>query len=367
MNDKLLIIGAFPPKNKKVYGGVLKSCQILMNSNFSDEFNIITLDSTQRSNPAPHISIRFFYSLTRMLSLFKILILERPKATLIFTSDGFGALEKGVHILICKIFNSKTLIFPRAGNLMNQVLNSRFFQKIIKFLFNKADVFLCQGNKWKNFAANHFKINISKIKVIGNWTATNSLLSIGNNKDYNKIKNKINFIFIGWIEDHKGVFELLNASNLLLKNNINFNLTFVGGGNAEISARKFVKKHKMINNVSFIGWKNSKELINILKLNDVFVLPSWNEGMPNSMIESMAAGLAVIVTSVGVITDFLRNGEHAIIIPPKDTKALKDAMIKIIDDNEFRIKLSKNGQIFAKNKFSTTKELTKLKNIIINL
>ena len=365
MNDKLLIIGAFPPKNKKVYGGVLKSCQILMNSNFSEKFDIITLDSTQKSNPAPHISVRFFYSLTRMLSLLKILLLERPKATLIFTSDGFSALEKGVHILICKIFNSKTLIFPRAGNLINQVSKSNIFLKCIKYLFNKADVFLCQGTNWEYFASNKLHIDKLKIKTVGNWTATDSLLNIGNNKYYER--NKVNFIFVGWIEEHKGVFELLNAANLLIKKNIEFNLTFVGGGNAEFLAKEFTKKHKMNNNVFFVGWKTTYELNTILELNDVFVLPSWNEGMPNSMIESMAAGLAVIVTSVGVIPDFLDNNEHAIIIPPKDTKALENAMINIINDYDLRIRLSKKGQILAQNKFSTNKEILKLKKVIKNL
>lgn len=366
MKIKLLIIGAFPSKNNKVYGGVLKSCQTLINSNFSEEFRIITLDSTQRSVPVPHISIRFFHSLRRMWRLLKILLFKYPSVTLIFTSDGLSALEKGFYILICKIFKSKTLIFPRAGNLINQANSSSLFLGTLKFLFNKADIFLCQGNKWEHFASEKLKINSEKIKLVGNWTATDSLIEIGENKNYNS-DNKLNFIFIGWIEDHKGIFELLNASRSLKNKNINFNLTFVGKGNAEVSAIEFLRNHNLNNDISFIGWKNSKELNALLKWNDVFVLPSWNEGMPNSMIESMAAGLAVIVTSVGVISDFLKNGEHALIIPPKDSKALENAMIKIINDEDLRIKLSQNGHKLVKNKFSTNRELNKLKKIINNL
>ena len=362
--DRLLIIGAFP-SNNKVYGGVLKSCQILMESILPEKFNIITLDSTQKSNPVPHFSVRLFYSFVRMISLLKILLLDRPKATLIFTSDGFSALEKGIHILICKIFNSKTLIFPRAGNLINQVSKSIIFLKIIKFLFNKSDIFLCQGAKWESFASNNLDINNKKIKIVGNWTATDSLIKIGNNKNYSL--KKINFIYVGWLEKHKGIFELLNAANLLLKRKIDFNLTFVGGGNAEFSAKEFAKRNNMDKNINFVGWKNTRELETILAEKDVFVLPSWNEGMPNSMIESMAAGLAVIVTSVGVISDFLDNNKHALIIPKKDIKALEHAMIKIINDYDLRVKLSKNGQLLAKNRFSTNNEISKLTKIINDL
>lgn len=363
--DRLLIIGAFPSNNNKVYGGILKSCQILKESILAEKFKIITLDSTQKSNPAPRFILRVFYSFIRILKLLKILLVQRPKVTLIFTSDGFSAVEKGVMILICKNLKSKTLIFPRAGNLINQVSKSNFFLKCIKYLFNKSDVFLCQGTKWELFGLNILQIDALKIKSVGNWTATDSLLRIGSNKNYEK--NRINFVFVGWLEEHKGVFELLNTANLLIKKNIKFNLTFVGGGSAEFLAKKFIEKHKMDNNVFFVGWKTTNELNTILESNDVFVLPSWNEGMPNSMIEAMSAGLAVIVSSVGVITDFLNNNEHAIIIPPKDSKALENAMINIINDYDLRIKLSKNGYLLAKNKFSTNKEIIKLIDIINNL
>ena len=67
--------------------------------------------------------------------------------------------------------------------------------------------------------------------TINNWTATNELLEIGNKrKYYNDDKAKI--LFVGWLEDFKGVFELLNVIKIILQENSNLTMTFVGDGSA---------------------------------------------------------------------------------------------------------------------------------------
>ena len=49
--DKLLIVGAFPSNNKKIYGGILKSCKLILDSSIADTFNLLKIDSSQKSNP----------------------------------------------------------------------------------------------------------------------------------------------------------------------------------------------------------------------------------------------------------------------------------------------------------------------------
>ena len=364
---KLLIVGAFPPPGKIIYGGISKSCEILLQSSLKNRFEILTLDSSQISNPPPRFLIRGFLAIRRIFLLFIYINKHKPQTSLVFTSDGWSAIEKGLMILICKLHGIKTLVFPRAGDLINQVSNSNLRLKLIRFLFSRCDIFLCQGQRWSDFAVKKLNIDELRVKVIGNWTATDEQICIGRDRNYKTINNVPKLIFVGWLENFKGVFELLNACNNLKNKGIQFHLKFVGRGSAEKSAKKYVKKYNLYEYITFCGWVDSSDLNICLAKSDIFVLPSWSEGMPNAMIEAMAAGLAIIVTSVGVITDYLQNEKHALIIPPKNIDLLEKSMHRLIMDTNFRAKIALEGHVVAKTLFSVELNTAKLGDIMEDL
>ena len=64
--QKLLIVGSFPPGNRNIYGGIAKSSEILIQSEYFSKFNIIKLDSSQISNPPPSLPIRLLLSFSRI-------------------------------------------------------------------------------------------------------------------------------------------------------------------------------------------------------------------------------------------------------------------------------------------------------------
>jgi glycogen synthase len=82
------------------------------------------------------------------------------------------------------------------------------------------------------------------------------------------------------------------------------------------------------------------------------------------MIEAMAAGLATVVTSVGVILDYVKDGEHVIIVPPYDVAALESALTKIILDTELRKSIASNGHQLALDSFSVEENTKRLGDII---
>ena len=364
--SKLLIVGAFPPNDKKIYGGILKSCNIILKSIIREEFEIIIIDSCQISNPPPNFFIRFILAIKRTISLLFKLISNKPDVALIFSSDGASAIEKGVMILFCNSFKCKTLIFPRAGKLIYQVENSKLMYKIIRFLYSKSSIFLCQGKKWKDFALNILSIDKKKVKILNNWTATDELIKIGESRNYDKKIISHKLLFVGWLEKTKGVFDLLKISNNLHSNGIDFNLTLVGGGNAENPIKSYIKNNNL-KNVKLLGWLNSNELTKVFKNHDVFVFPSWYEGMPNVLIEAMASGLAVISSSAGVISDNLNDGKHALLSQPRDNKIFQQNLEKIITNHKLLRKIAINGHYLAKLKFSSKKGMYELKCIINEL
>ena len=89
--------------------------------------------------------------------------------------------------------------------------------------------------------------------------------------------------------------------------------------------------------------------------------------MPNAMIEAMAAGLAVIVTSVGVIKDYIQNDQHALIVPPKNIDVLEKSMHRLITDEDLRANIAFEGHNLAKTLFSVELNTAKLGDIMEDL
>lgn len=362
--SRLLIVGSFPDDNNKIIGGIAKSCKLLLKSKEFSEFEIITFDSSQKSNPPPIFLFRLYNALYRLVKFPLVLLKNKPSSVLIFCSAGPSAIEKGVMILIARTLNIPGIIFPRAGKLIHQTKQSKLFLKIIKFLFNKAEYFLCQGKVWHDFAKSNLKFNINKAVIINNWTATEELIEIGDSRLFNQNDKFLKFLFVGWVIEEKGIKQLLESTNNLIKKGYKISVDIIGDGKLMPYCNQYIKDNNLSKFVSFKGWLNSVSVNEHLKNSDVFILPSWHEGMPNSLIEALSAALPCIVTSVGVIPNYLEHNQSALIIKSRNVIALENSMKTMIEDYELRKKLSKNGHLVAKNVFLQNKALKKLSTIL---
>tara|TARA_B100000900_G_scaffold54981_1_gene40909 strand:- start:6193 stop:7296 length:1104 start_codon:yes stop_codon:yes gene_type:complete len=364
IKPKILIVGSFPKPKKKIYGGIAKSCKLLIESNIFNDFKIIKLDSSQISHPPPNFFIRLILSVFRMIKFLIKLLIDKPNVVLIFCSDGASSIEKGIMIFLSKLFNSKAVIFPRAGNLINQVEDNYLFSLSIKFLFNKSDVFLCQGIKWKQFAINKLKITPSKVKIINNWSATEDLLNIGENRIISEEPKKIKILFVGWLEKAKGISQIIQSFKRLIDKKNNIELIIVGDGSMKKELEKLLVQKKYRDKIKLKGWLNDKALRQCYQDSDMFILPSWYEGMPNSLIEATATGLPSISTDVGMVSDYYNDKENMLIIDLKNQNILTNSIEKLINDVNLRKNIAKNGMLVSKKIFSTKINLNKLSKII---
>lgn len=354
---RLLIVGAFPQNRKgKVFGGQVSACMKLLDSSLVTRFDLHTLDTTQISNPPPHFAIRMIFALWRVIFLFFKLIGGRFDAVMIFAANGASVYEKGLMVRLCNLFNIPALVFPRAGELIASYSASNFFATVVRKTFGHADMFLCQGKGFQDFAVSKLGFDAEHAPIIPNWTALEEHLAIGrckvagyqNGKD-TPHKNRV--LFLGWLEEFKGVFELLEAAKLLSDHALDFHLTFAGDGNAMEPAKKFVVEHDLQQKISFVGWIDGKDKAALLKSHSIFVLPSWNEGLPNAMIEALSSGLACVVTDVGMIGDYVNNGQDAFITKPKDVADLTSALQALLSDDDLCRNMAINGQLLAQKTF----------------
>lgn len=360
---KLLIVGAFPPLNSPIVGGIVTTCKILMESDFPNHFDAILIDSTQRSNPPPGFFIRLCAAVNRTCRFLLALIIKRPGAVILFTAVGASVAEKGLMAWLVRLSKNPVFLFPRGAALIDQVRCSRWQKIWIVPAMKGATHILCQGPTWHNFAIEDLGFKKETAPIIYNWSATKDLLQLGAKRTRRINVQKLEILFLAWLEEEKGIFELLEACRKLSLKHA-FCLTVAGSGNAENKAREFVEKHNLQAFIKFEGWAHGPQKMKLLEFADILVLPSWTEGFPNSIIEAMAARVAVIVSAVGNVPDILQHRNQAMIVPPRDVNNLTQMIEELIVDSVFRLELADRGYNFTRENFSTEKGIQTFISII---
>lgn len=163
----------------------------------------------------------------------------------------------------------------------------------------------------------------------------------------------IQLLYTGRIDPQKGLFELLDATDLLIKNGYNVICNIVGweSGRDEPVKKALIARAKEINiidKVIFHGRKTVGEELNAAyREGDIYIIPSYHEGFPRTIWEAMANGLPVIATKVGSIPKYL-DQTNSVLIEPKDSQAIYTAIVKVIEQQDFRKNLIKRGQLLSK-------------------
>ena len=362
---RLLFVGAFPPLGVKIYGGAVTACATLKGAGLAEHFDLILLNSTQRTVPPPPVWLRFLYSLPRCWKYMWHVIRNRPDAILIFSSSGFSFLEKSLFAMFGHFFCRRVLLFPRGGRLMNDCRRGSLYRFFVKFMLRFPDILLCQGEAWRNFFTREIGELPEKCVVLTNWSASPALIKIGATRTYHPMTNKkLQILFLGWVYRTKGIFELLEAFSLLHSRFSNLELLIAGEGEASHSAREYLCSKGLGASVSFLGWIDGDQKLQTLADADVFCLPSYVEGLPNAMIEAMATGLPIVVTPVGSIPDFITHEVNGMISPIGDSQSLANCLEALITSDSLRARIGRNAYVTASREFNAEKAVLHLSRLI---
>jgi len=348
---KVLFVGAFPPPERAVFGGMVSSCAALLESSFAQRCELYTLDTTQVTSPPPPFWRRLALAIPRMARFAWRLERQRPDVVLLFAAIGGSLVEKGVMAWLARLRGIPVLMFPRGGAIIEQAKRSPMDARMIRLVFGGSRMVLCQSERWRTFACTVLGLAPEAAPVIPNWTALPALMTIGRARQPRPDGTPVRLLFLGWMDRGKGIQELLDAC-LALAPGRRFTLTVAGEGDWSEAARRFVATHDLSSMVTFTGWLRGTEVHRVLEAADVLVLPSWAEGLPNAMVEAMAAGLAVIVSAVGSVPDVVTDGVTGLLTTPRDVPGLTAAMARVLDDPELRVRLGRAACDAAAERFA---------------
>ncbi|HWR40294.1 MAG TPA: glycosyltransferase [Patescibacteria group bacterium] len=238
--------------------------------------------------------------------------------------------------IICTIHGSDLNVYPSYNRI------TRF---LIYYVARRVDQIICVSDALRE--------KILEISPNANVTTIKNGIDFDKfapQEEEQKPDSQFNILFIGKVKKEKGIYDLLSAYEAVKKSHQHIQLTIVGDC-SELDPR-INKASTADNHIQFAGVVPNEEIKNYLNQADVFVLPSYSEGLPTVMLEAMAAKVPMILTPVGGIPEVVEHGKTALLIEPGDISALSAAITKLLVDRDLRKQLKDNAYTKVRAEFS---------------
>lgn len=166
---------------------------------------------------------------------------------------------------------------------------------------------------------------------------------------------------IAHLADHKGHKYLIRAAKILKEKAPRIKVIIVGRGPLEMELKQESRKSHVDDMVYFLGYR--EDIPQILCSLDVFVLSSYLEGMGSTILDAMACSLPVVATRTGGIPEVVEDKETGLLVPPKDSGALAEAILSLYKDKKYAEKLGRKGSEVVREKFSAESMAGKVINL----
>ena len=200
---------------------------------------------------------------------------------------------------------------------------------------NRADVLIALSESWKEWFTS-VGIAPAKIVVLHNITAEPQV------RPQCKVPDgKVHLLFMGELGQRKGVFDIVRGL-AKHRNELEGKLELrIGGNTNEEKLMQKIEQGRLQHIVKFEGWVAGEKKIDLLNWADLFILPSFNEGLPISILEAMSYRMPIISTPVGGIPEVVKDGANGVMVTPGNDEEIFDAIKKYVDDRSL---LSKHGE-----------------------
>ena len=172
---------------------------------------------------------------------------------------------------------------------------------------------------------------ISELQTKISRTIPNCVIYNGiNEKIFNTIdaEKKEFYIYIGTLKKTKGIWDLLLAFHNYIQAGGKLPLLIIGKGALDLDIKRYIKEHKLLNSITILNGVKHADIASYIKKCKALCLPSYNEGVPNVVLESLACGKPVLVSKVGGIPEIV-NEECAVSVNAGDILSISAGLCEI--------------------------------------
>jgi len=272
----------------------------------------------------------------------------------------------GVYASIMGAFLSKITNRPYVSTIQGwklskyAVRNTNFLvHGLVRYAMSHSTMVHCISSYLEKSAR---KLGARKTLIVPNGVYLNRSSSLDNRK----LKEKLGIeeykviLTAGRLIKTKGIKYLIEALPKVLKRQNNTKLIIIGDGPEKPRLLSLSDELGLKHEVLFLGSIPQDEVFSYMNASDVFVGPSLFEGLGNVFIEAMACGTPIIGTSVGGIRDIIENEVNGLLVPPGNSRAIAEAISRILSNEDLAISLTRNGRKIVEEKFDWDKICEKI-------
>lgn len=339
-----------------VRGGITSVITQLISHNWENEGIDMRFIPTFIETKKTKKTIFFLFSFIKILISF---ITYRPHIVHMHMSYRGSFHRKYIIQRLCKLFRKKNIIHLHGSEFEEFYTKSNNnTKKKIRKLLKECNSLIVLGEEWE--------------KIIKNIEPTTKTIVVYNTvhipkKNVSYKKTSFNILFTGVLIKRKGVNDLLTAMSLLKNegyiDRFNIHLFIAGNGPEEIKLKELSRELGLDYCIEFLGWTSGNDKQELIGDSQLFIMPSYNEGLPIAILEAISYGMPVISTKVGSINEAVINKKNGYLIDPGNVYELKNSIVKICSNEKIWNDFSIASKQLATKKFSEKSYFNKLANL----
>lgn len=290
-------------------------------SQIYEQFNFIA--TARKGN---HIT-KLWTAISAYLKLLYYLLAKDIKIVHMHGASYGSFWRKHYYINLIHYFGKKIVYHIHGGGFKE--FSSKHENKVKKTL-SKANIIIALSESWKKFFEEKF--DCTHVVIVKN------IIDIPLQRQL-KHTAIIHFLFLGYLDKNKGIYDLLTIISEHHHELTGHFMLHIGGNGETDKVCYFIKQNHLDNLVKFEGWVSGNKKQELLSSSDVYILPSYNEGLPLSVLEAMSYKLPVISTTVGGIPEIVENGVNGFLVTPGDQEAIFDRITTLVNNKKLRISM----------------------------
>lgn len=263
--------------------------------------------------------VKGLYAFQAMIRCFLLLLFDRRiKLLHIHGAANASFYRKKVFVKMGKSFGKKVIMHQHAADFKAFFEHSNDKQGISTTL-NLCDILIVLSQSWKRYFTG-IGVCETKIRVLNNIVIPPAAFFP------ERTDSKLHLLFLGEISNRKGIYDLLDVLKQSQEVFLGKLFLRIGGNAVDGDMDAFIAENNLSKLCKYEGWVSGEKKRECLEWADIYILPSYNEGLPIAILEAMSYAHPVISTNVGGIPEIVYHHKNGILTAPGDKAQIKNAL-----------------------------------------